>query len=160
MQPRTIKKGAIDIEISQDDGGYSSVMIYRLSNSKVFEMIDIWVMKDGPTGNPKALRAAATFKRDFNAKDLEAVLAKFDKETRLCLGEINSTYLSFDKLGKEKAKIKVDIFVANLCKIEGLERGSFDFMLDIPLLNNKEIHKECKDQDQEEPAEFRPAFRR
>lgn len=138
MKTRTIKKDLIDIEISQYDGPYSLVSLYKLSNLKIIDGIDVWVMKDVSSGQAIGLKISVYCKPDVDKKNI-------NKEFKSHLEKMNHTYLYFKDFGKENVQEQVRDFIVALCKIEGLELGFFDFLINIPLLN-KDICKEYKDQ--------------
>ncbi len=155
MQTRKINKNGIDFEISQYEGKHSLVLIYKLLNAKIIETVDIWVLKDTTTGQPVALRAGV--KCNIPEKNMDIFLKKFDNDIQSSFQETNYTYLYFEQCGKDKVIAQVRHFIANLCKIDGLAPQSFDFMLDISLLN-KEMGKEQK--NQQEVSSSRPRFGR
>lgn len=132
---RNIKKGLLGIEISQYNGPYAFLSIHTLSNSKILETIDLWVMKDKPTGQITGLKVAVFFKSNFDQKRL-------NKEMKQILEEMNHTHLYFNEPGKEKVTQKAQDFLVSLCKLEGLEPGFFDFILNISILNKNEIHQD------------------
>lgn len=136
MKTRIIKKGLIDIEISEYEGPYSLVSLYKLSNLKIIESIDVWVMKDVPTGQASGLKVSVHCKSNVDKKNL-------NKEFKSYLEQMNHTHLFFKDFGKKIVQEKEHDFIDVLCKIEGLEQGFLDFLLNIPLLN-RDTYKEQK----------------
>jgi len=130
MKTRTIKKDLIDIEVSQYDGPYSFLSLYKFSNLKIIEGIDIWVMKDVPAGQVTGLKVAAHLRPEYDNK-------KFEKDKKLHLDKMNHTHLFFKDLGKEKVYQQIHDFIEMLCTLESLSKGFFDFMLQIPILNKE-----------------------
>lgn len=138
MQVRQV--GNITLKQWASSTEFSTTTVYNVSDSKIFDVIDIGVSKP-EVGDPITVRLSASFKKSFNNhKEILEIFKDF--KGSFVLNQINTGRLSL----KDKGSLGIaKQFVMCICKAEALPEGSFDFFIEEL---NQLIKKQQQERDQ------------